>query len=57
MKRLLKLNNQTISNFELLQLRHCNDYVGLSTIKQLASGSRLVLIQLKNDNYIVVKVK
>lgn len=56
MKRLLKLNNQTIGSYELLQLRHCNDYVSLSTIKQLQNGSRLVLIQLKNDNYIVVKV-
>lgn len=57
MQKLLKLNNKTITNMELLQLRYFNDYVGLETIKQLDNGLRLVLVQLKNNNFITVKVK
>lgn len=56
MQKLLKLNNKTITNMELSQLRHLNDYVGLDTIKYLDNGLRLVLIQLVNNNFIVVKV-
>lgn len=56
MQKLLKLNNKTLTNRELLQLRYLNDYVGLETIKQLDNGLRLVLIQLKNNNFITVKV-
>lgn len=56
MQKLLKLNNKILTNRELLQLRYLNDYVGLETIKQLDNGLRLVLIQLKNNNFITVKV-
>lgn len=55
--KLLKLNNKTITNMDLLNLRYYNDYVGLETIKELDSGMRLVLVQLRNYNYFVVKVR
>lgn len=56
MKKLLKMNNQTISNLELLQIRYNNDYIGLETIKQINDKLRLVLVHLRNDNYITLKV-
>lgn len=56
MQKILKLNNKTLTNMELLQLRYLNDYVGLETIKQLDNGLRLVLVHLKNNNFITVKV-
>lgn len=56
MQKILKLNNKILTNMELLQLRYLNDYVGLETIKQLDNGLRLVLVHLKNNNFITVKV-
>lgn len=57
LQKLLKLNNSTITNIDLLNIQHVNDYVGLETIKYLDDNLRLVLIHLRNNNFIVVKVK
>ena len=56
-KKILNMNNTTITNLDLLQLRHSNNFVGLNTIEQIDNKTRLVLVRLINSNYIVVKVK
>ena len=57
LQKLLKLNNSTITNIDLLNIMHLSAYVGLETIKYLDDNLRLVLIHLCNNNFIVVKVK
>lgn len=56
LQKLLKMNNSIISNIDLLNIRHLHDYVGLETIKELDNNTRLVLIELVNNNFLVVKV-
>lgn len=53
--KLLKMNNKTISNLELLSLRHLSDYVCMRKIAE-TKDYNLYLVQLVNDNFIVVKV-
>ena len=53
--KLLKLNNQTITHADLLNIRHLNDYVSMKKIEE-CNNFNLYLIHFKNDNFIVVKV-
>lgn len=56
LSKLLKLNNTTMTQKELLSLRHLSDYVGMQRIREYPKFN-LYLIVLVNYNFMVVKVE
>lgn len=57
MKKALKLNNTILRHDELHQLIQLNDYVSFRFLKNIDNDLALYLVEFRNNNFIVVKVK